>query len=119
MSGLLVEVGRGALGVHLALDLLPLLEEEVEVADEVAGFLALAGGADDDAHALGDGELVDEGLEALALGRVLDLAGDAAAVGERREDEVAAGEERLVVVRGPLVPIGPLVTWMTISLPGG
>jgi hypothetical protein len=73
-------------------DLLPLLEQEVEVADEVAGFLALAGGADDDAHALGDGELVDELLEALALLRVLDLAGDAAAVGERREDEVAAGE---------------------------
>ena len=27
--------------------------------------------------------------------------------------------ERLVVVRGPLVPMGPLVTWITISLPGG
>jgi hypothetical protein len=78
--------------VHLALDLGPLGEEEVEVADEVTRLLALAGGADDDAHALGDGELVDEGLEALALLGVLDLAGDAAAVGERREDEVAAGE---------------------------
>lgn len=90
--GLLVEAGGGAVGLHLALDLLPLGEEEVQVADEVTGLLALAGGADDDAHALGNGELVDEGLEALALGRVLDLAGDAAAVGERREDEVAAGE---------------------------
>ena len=27
--------------------------------------------------------------------------------------------ERLVVVRGPLVPMGPLVTWITISEPGG
>ncbi len=64
----------------------------MEIADDEADFFALAGGADDDAHALGNGELVDEGLQALALRQVLDLAGDAAAVGERREDQVAAGE---------------------------
>ena len=92
--GLHVEAGRGPLRLHLLRDLLPLLEEEVEVADEVAGLLALAGGADDDAHALGDRQLVDELLEALALVGVLDLAGDAAAVAVGREDEVAAGQRR-------------------------
>jgi hypothetical protein len=89
--GLLVEAGGGAVGLHLALDLLPLGGGGAG-RGRSSGLLAFAGGADDDAHALGDGELVDEGLEALALGGVLDLAGDAAAVGERREDEVAAGE---------------------------
>src|SRR5690606_15825577 len=90
--GLLVEAGGGAVGLHLLLDALPGLEEEVEVADEVAGFFALAGGAHDDAHALGDGELVEHLLEALAFLGVLDLAGDAALVGERHEHEVAAGQ---------------------------
>jgi hypothetical protein len=63
----MVEAGRRPVGLHLALDLLPFLEEDVQVADEIAGLLALAGGAHDDAHALGDGELVDELLEAQAL----------------------------------------------------
>ena len=50
----------------------------MEVADEIAGLLALAGGAHDDAHALRDGQLVDELPQAQALLGVLDLAGDAA-----------------------------------------
>ena len=29
------------------------------------------------------------------------------------------GRTRFVVTRGPLVPMGPLVTWITMSLPGG
>ena len=117
--GLLVEAARCLVVEHLALDLFPRLEEQVEIADEVAGFFALAGGADDEAHALGNGELVDEGLEAFAFGGVLDFTGDAATVGERREDEVTAGDGEVGGGTGTLGADGPLVTWITISLPGG
>ena len=106
--GLLVEAARCLVVEHLALDLFPRLEEQVEIADEVAGFFALAGGADDEAHTFGNGEFVDEGLEAFALGGVLDFAGDAAAVGERREDKVAAGDGEIGGGAGALGADGAL-----------
>src|ERR1017187_9940732 len=88
--GLHVQVAGRTVGLHLPADLLPLLEEQVEVAHEIARLLALAGRADDGAHPLGDRQLVDELLQALALLRVLDLAGDSAAVAVGRQDEVPA-----------------------------
>ena len=97
--GFLIQAGRGAVALHLGLNVFPGLEEDVEIADEVAGLLALAGGADDDTDALGEGELVDQGLEPLALGEVLDLTRDAATVTERREDEVTARDRK--IGRGP------------------
>ena len=80
----------------------------MEIANEVAGFFALAGGADDEAHTFGNSEFVDEGLEAFALGGVLDFAGDAAAVGERREDKVAAGDGEIGGGAGALGADGTL-----------
>ncbi len=67
----------------------------MEVAHEVARLLALAGGAHDDAHPLGDRQLVDELLQALALLGVLDLARDAAAVAVGGQDQVAAGDREV------------------------
>ena len=55
------------------LDFIPLLEQHVEVADEMAGAGALGDGAHDDAHALGDLEFLDDFPQAGALFRVLDL----------------------------------------------
>lgn len=71
---------------------LPFFEEEMEVADEVAGFFAFAGGADNDAHALGDGEGFEDGFEAIAFFAVFDFSGDTALAGVRGEDEEAAWE---------------------------
>ncbi|MBZ5585830.1 MAG: ABC transporter permease, partial [Acidobacteriia bacterium] len=58
--GLHVEGGGRLLRLHLLLDLLPRPQQEMEVADKIARLLAFAGGADDDAHALGDGQFIDQ-----------------------------------------------------------
>src|SRR5690606_37605605 len=106
--GFLIEAGGGALALHAGLDLGPGLEQEVQVADEVAGFLALAGGAHDHAHALGDGEFVDEAFEALALLGVVDLAGDAALVAVGHEHEVTARQREVGGGAGALGADGAL-----------
>ena len=62
----------------------------MQVAHEEAGLLAFAHGADDDAHAVGQVEFVQDAAQALALLGVLDLARDAALVGEGHEDEIAS-----------------------------
>ena len=92
-AGLLVEQDRLAVrGVDLLDDGLPALEQHVQVADEPAGLLAFAGGADDDAHAFRDGQGAQDILEAFALGGFLDLAGDAARAAEGHQHEVTAGQ---------------------------
>ena len=100
--GLKVQGGRGLLVLHLLLDLLPCAEQEVEVADEIAGLLALAGSAHDDAHAFGNGEFVEQLPEALAFLDVLDLAGDAALIGVRHQDQEAARQGEIGRRAGPL-----------------
>lgn len=78
--------------IHAALDLRPLLEQQAEIAHKVAGALAGANGSHDDAHALGDIEFAENGAEAVALFRILDLARDTELVIERHQNEVATRE---------------------------
>ena len=76
--GFLEEEGGAALGFHAFFDFAPLLEQEMEVADEEARALAGADRADDHTHAVGDFEFVEDFAQALALLRIVDLARDAA-----------------------------------------
>ena len=55
------------------MDLLPLLEEDAQVAHKVAGALAGADRAHDDSHALGHFEFAQNLAQALALLGILDL----------------------------------------------
>ena len=52
-------VGR-ALCLHVFLNVVPLLEQQMEIADKKARALAGADGADDDAHAVGDFQFVED-----------------------------------------------------------
>ena len=85
-TGFLEQLVRSALRLHAPLDLVPLVEQEGEVADEEARTLPRADGADDDAHAFGNFQFVEDLAQALALLRVVDLARDAALRAVRHED---------------------------------
>jgi hypothetical protein len=88
------------------LDFAPFFEEESEVTDEVTFLLIFADGADDDAHAIGDGEFAEDFFEADTFFVVLDFAGDAALVGVREEDEVTAGESEVSGDAGSFIADG-------------
>ena len=89
---LLENAARGGVVRTALVDGVPLLKQHREIADEMARAGALGDGTHDDAHALGDGKVLDDSTEALALLRVVDLAGNSELLGERHENEVAAGE---------------------------
>ena len=83
----------------------------MQVADEVAGFLAFSSSSNDDAHAFGQGELAEDALEPGPLFLVLDLAGDAEGSGKRHEHEEAPGEGNVRGGAGALaanLPLGDL-----------
>jgi hypothetical protein len=84
--------GRGLL-LDVRLDLVPLLDEHGEVANEEGFFLAFAGGAHDDAHAFGQIEFAQDFFEALALFLIFDLARNTALIGVRQEDEKTARQD--------------------------
>src|ERR1017187_5129102 len=90
--GLLENAIGGGLRLDLFLDLLPRLQEQFEIADEVTLLLVLAHGADDDAHALGNAEALQDFFQALAFAVVLDFTGDTALWVERHQHEIAAGD---------------------------
>src|SRR5579862_546180 len=93
---------RGLL-LHRLLDLRPLFKQEAQVADEIALPLAFADGADDDAHVLGDVQLLQDFPEPIALLGRLDLARDAALRAVRHQDEIPASQ---AYVRGDARPLG-------------
>ena len=84
---LLIDTGGRGFGLDVLLNLMPGGEQEMEVADEVPLLLPLANRADDDSHAIGDGQGTQDFAEPLTFAVVLDLAGDAALVAEGHEDE--------------------------------
>ena len=96
------ETRRGRLQRHVA-HALPQADLVLEVALDLLLGACRAGGADDEPHALGHLELVGDGLEALAVLRVGDLARDAAAApGIGHQHGVAAGERQVGGERGAL-----------------
>src|SRR5581483_10376500 len=100
--GFLEDAGGRGLGLDAVLNLLPFLEQQREVAHEVADLLAFADGAHDHAHAVGNGEAAENLFETLTFLRILDLARDAALVGVgQQHDDVAARriETRDVLLR--------------------
>ena len=60
----------------------PLLEQECEIAHEIARALAFADGANDDADAFGNFELTQDFAQPFAFLRIFDLARNAAAVAD-------------------------------------
>ena len=101
--GLLEDARRRRLLFHRLLDRAPLLDEQAEVADEIARPLPFADGADDHAHALGHVEFLEDFAQPLALLWALDLARDAALIAVGHEHEVAPGEAE---IRGDARPFG-------------
>src|SRR5690606_1458573 len=85
--GLFVDAAAEGFVCHFRGDPLPVLKQNVEIADEVAGFFSFAGGAENDAHALGDGEGTQDFLQPLAFFVVLDFARNPALGGVGHEDE--------------------------------
>ena len=96
---------RGSFGGQRLLDdLFPEFGEVIIVALDLGLGALGAGGADDQALAFRDVELRDDGLEALAVRRVDDFAGDAAAARcVRHQDRVATGERKIGGQGGALV----------------
>ncbi|ODN69771.1 hypothetical protein A6302_02893 [Methylobrevis pamukkalensis] len=83
---------------------LPQAQQILEVALDLGLGAARTGGAQDDAHALGHFQLVSDLLEALAVGDIGDLAGDAAAApGVRHQHRIAAGKRQIGGERRTLV----------------
>ena len=83
---------------------LPQAQQVFEVALDLLLGARRAGRTDDEAHALRHFELGGDGLEALAVLRLRDLARDAAATGGvRHQDGVAAGERQVGGEGGALV----------------
>ncbi len=100
---LIDEGGRGRLQRQLA-DIVPQPHQIFVVALDLGLGAALAGGAQDDAHALRHLEVGDDLLEALAVLRVGDLARDAAATrGVGHQHRIAAGERQIGGQRSALV----------------
>jgi hypothetical protein len=102
--GLAVQQLRGA-ALGLRLDVLPARLEPLDVAGQLVLAGTLGGGAHDDAGGVGD-DLLEEGLEAVALG-VGQLARDAAGGAVRHVDQEPAGQADLAGEPGALVPTGP------------
>ena len=101
---LLVQHGGGFDLASLALDLLPELDQGRQVSVEGGLVHLLAGGADDEPHALGHGELAGELLELLTLFLVLDLAADPPGGIGGHQHEETTGEGDLGRQGWPLAP---------------
>ena len=92
---LLENAARQRAGLDALLDLGPLLEQEGEVAHEIPFLLPFTHRAHDHAHAIGDGEFAQDLLQPQALLLVFDLAGDAALVRIRKQDQVTARQDHV------------------------
>jgi len=89
----LEHAGGGGLFLDAFLDVVPFLEQQRQVPDEVSLLLSFANGAHNHAHPVRDGQFAQDFLEALALLLILDLAGNAALVGIGQQHEVASGQD--------------------------
>ena len=100
----LIDEGRGAGLKRQAADIFPQPHQVFVVALDLRLGAALAGGAQDDAHALRHFEVGNHFLEALAVLRIGDLARDAAAArGIGHQHRIAAGEREIGSERRALV----------------
>ena len=85
-----VDIDGCRVGIALGFYLMPLFHEHGQIADEVAVALALGHRAHDDAHAIGDIELLHDLTQAEAFFGIFDLAGNAELVRIGHQDEVAS-----------------------------
>ncbi len=97
-----VEAGGFFTRLHALLDHLPPFEQDVQVADEVARFLPLAGGADDDPHALRQGQIAENRFQAATFLPVINLSGNPHCAGVRHEHEEPTGQGDIRRGAGPL-----------------
>src|SRR5437867_2081613 len=92
---LLKDATRRRLLADELLDFRPLIEKEAQIADEISGALAFAHRADDHADAFGDVELTQNSAKTITFFRLLDFSGNAAAITERHQHQIAPGETEI------------------------
>ena len=92
---LLKDAGGQRLFVDFFLNLLPFVDQQGEVADEVTFLLAFAHGANDDAHAFGNVEFPQDFFQAQAFLMIVDFARDAALIGIRQQHQVTPGQSQV------------------------
>ena len=90
--GLLEAADGGVLAITLGDDLIPLVEEDVQIAHDMTSTFARSFGAQDDAHTFRQADFFDDLAEPGAFLGVFDLARDAAGVVQRHQDEQATSE---------------------------
>ena len=100
----LMDAGRGVGRQRLLADRVPQAQQIVIVAPDLDPGAVLAGGTDDQAHAFGQVQPLGGAFQALAVGGVGDLAGDAAAArGVGHQHAIAAGQRQIGGEGGALV----------------
>ena len=93
--GLGKDAGRGGLFLHRLFDGPPLLDEQAEVAHEIARPLAFTNGPHDHTHVFRDVELLQNLAQPVALLGAFDLARNTALVAVGHEHEIAAREAEI------------------------
>jgi hypothetical protein len=116
---LLIDAGRRAHVLDVALQDIPRLPEVAQIPDEGPLAGARAHRAHDQPRVVRQRQTVQDLLQALALLRVADLTRDAAQARARHHHEVASRQTQIGRDARALVLIGPFVTWTTISDPAG
>src|SRR4029453_12539058 len=87
-------VGRGMIRDFL-LDLAPVIEEEAQIANKIAGALTFTASANNHADPVRDIELAQNFSQAFAFLGIFNLARDAAAITEGHENKVTPGETQV------------------------
>ena len=91
----LKHAGRHRLLLDALLNRVPFLDEKCEVAHEVTQLLTFARRPHDDAHAIGNMEVAENFLEALAFLGIFNLAGNAALIRVWQQHEKTSGQNQI------------------------
>ena len=92
---LLENARRRRLVLHALLHAAPLFEQQREVADEITFLLVFAGGAHDDAHAIGNRQFAQDFFQPLAFLLVFNFARNAALIRIRQQHQITSRQNQV------------------------
>ena len=91
----LENAGRRRLVLHALLHAVPLFEQQREVPDEITFLLVFAGGAHDDAHAIGNRQFTQDFFQPLAFLLVFNFARNAALIRIRQQHQITSRQNQV------------------------